>query len=251
MIVVGLDVHKHSLTAVAVDELGRALAERSGSVDGRVVEWARSLDGARLWAVEDCRQLDQDCFSFIATPAGRLVARRSSGRQRLESELDDLRPPIDRLLPAREVIGVDDACVEALRQPRSEAALARTARTVDGNDPRLDSRRRPRRANGIGQFSNVPREHGWAWGAETRSGEARGADQAAVASAFPSAGGRLCLRLPSTSSCAACWSWSCSSAVVSGRRSWRFSSSVTSCRSFAARFESRGSSHTIGYSSRR
>jgi hypothetical protein len=29
MIVVGLDVHKHALTAVAVDELGRALAERT------------------------------------------------------------------------------------------------------------------------------------------------------------------------------------------------------------------------------
>jgi hypothetical protein len=28
MIVVGLDVHKYALTAVAVDELGRAVAER-------------------------------------------------------------------------------------------------------------------------------------------------------------------------------------------------------------------------------
>jgi hypothetical protein len=46
MIVVGLDVHKHSLTAVAVDELGRALAECSGPVDGRVVAWARSLRAA-------------------------------------------------------------------------------------------------------------------------------------------------------------------------------------------------------------
>jgi hypothetical protein len=30
MIVVGLDVHKHSLTAVAVDEIGRPLGEWSG-----------------------------------------------------------------------------------------------------------------------------------------------------------------------------------------------------------------------------
>ena len=36
MIVVGVDVHKHSLTATAVDELGRALAERSGPIDGEV-----------------------------------------------------------------------------------------------------------------------------------------------------------------------------------------------------------------------
>ena len=30
MIVIGVDVHKHSLTAVAVDELGRTLAEHNG-----------------------------------------------------------------------------------------------------------------------------------------------------------------------------------------------------------------------------
>ena len=33
MIVIGVDVHKHSLTAVAVDELGRTLQEYAGSVD--------------------------------------------------------------------------------------------------------------------------------------------------------------------------------------------------------------------------
>jgi len=48
MIVVGLDVHKHSLTAVAVDELGRTLAARSGPVDAEIVEWADTLDADRL-----------------------------------------------------------------------------------------------------------------------------------------------------------------------------------------------------------
>ncbi len=43
MIVVGVDVHKHSLTAAAVDELGRVLAEWSGPIDGGVVVWARAL----------------------------------------------------------------------------------------------------------------------------------------------------------------------------------------------------------------
>jgi transposase len=57
MIVIGVDVHKHSLTAVAVDELGRGLVECSGLVDGRVIEWARSLGEERLWAVEDCRHV--------------------------------------------------------------------------------------------------------------------------------------------------------------------------------------------------
>ncbi len=55
MIVIGVDVHKHSLTAAAVDELGRALAEHSGTVGGEVEAWARSLGDDRLWAVEDRR----------------------------------------------------------------------------------------------------------------------------------------------------------------------------------------------------
>jgi len=33
MIVIGVDVHKHSLTALAVDELGRELARWSGPVE--------------------------------------------------------------------------------------------------------------------------------------------------------------------------------------------------------------------------
>jgi hypothetical protein len=36
MIVVGLDVHKHSLTAVAVDELGRMVAARNGPADVKI-----------------------------------------------------------------------------------------------------------------------------------------------------------------------------------------------------------------------
>jgi hypothetical protein len=58
MIVVGLDVHKHSLTAVAVDELGRTVGEQTSAAGGEaVVGWALSLAEERLWAVEDCRQV--------------------------------------------------------------------------------------------------------------------------------------------------------------------------------------------------
>ena len=58
MIVIGVDVHKLSLTAVAVDEVGRPLGERTCAVDDGVVEWAQCLvDGERLWALEDCRHV--------------------------------------------------------------------------------------------------------------------------------------------------------------------------------------------------
>src|SRR3954469_4314901 len=58
MIVIGLDVHKQSVTAVAVDEAGRPLAEVTIQVGSEeLLGWAAALDGERLWAVEDCRQL--------------------------------------------------------------------------------------------------------------------------------------------------------------------------------------------------
>jgi transposase len=58
MIVIGVDVHKHSLTAVAVDETGRLLAERTlESAEDGLLAWASQLEGERLWAVEDCRHV--------------------------------------------------------------------------------------------------------------------------------------------------------------------------------------------------
>lgn len=57
MIVIGVDVHKHTLTAVAVDEVGRPLAERTCAVDDGVIPWAQELGGERLWALEDCRHV--------------------------------------------------------------------------------------------------------------------------------------------------------------------------------------------------
>jgi transposase len=58
MIVIGVDVHKHSVTAVAVDEVGRPLAEKLIPVGCEaLLAWAAGLDPERLWAVEDCRQL--------------------------------------------------------------------------------------------------------------------------------------------------------------------------------------------------
>ena len=56
MIVIGLDVHKRSVTAVAVDEAGGPLAEIVIRVGGdELLGWAAALDAERLWAVEDCR----------------------------------------------------------------------------------------------------------------------------------------------------------------------------------------------------
>ena len=58
MIVVGVDVHKQSLTAVAVDEVGRSVKEQTvGSAKGAGQLGRRRFNEERLWALEDCRQL--------------------------------------------------------------------------------------------------------------------------------------------------------------------------------------------------
>jgi transposase len=73
MILIGVDVHKHSLTATAVDELGRALAERRGPVESEVVAWARALGEERLWAVEDCRHVTRGLEQTLLGKGERLV----------------------------------------------------------------------------------------------------------------------------------------------------------------------------------
>jgi hypothetical protein len=45
------------LTAVAVDEVGRPVAEQTLGEGQVLLDWAASLSEERLWALEDCRQL--------------------------------------------------------------------------------------------------------------------------------------------------------------------------------------------------
>jgi transposase len=97
MIVIGVDVHKHSLTATAVDELGRALAERRGPIEGEVVAWARALGEERLWAVEDCRHVTRGLEQTLLGEGERLVRvpprltapQRRRGRSRGKSDSID------------------------------------------------------------------------------------------------------------------------------------------------------------------
>jgi transposase len=141
MIVVGLDVHKQALTAVAVDELGRAVAERTSAVSAEpLVEWARSLDTERLWALEDCRHvtraLEQTLCSageqLVRVPPRLTAPQRRSGRTRGKSDA------IDALAVAR----------AALREPRldrpraEEAPLRELKLLVDHRDDLVAERRR-------------------------------------------------------------------------------------------------------------
>lgn len=63
MVIIGIDAHKRTHTAVVCDEQGRELAQRTlGASTGDHLEllaWAVGHGRERLWAVEDCRHLSR------------------------------------------------------------------------------------------------------------------------------------------------------------------------------------------------
>jgi transposase len=83
MIVLGTDPHKQSHTAAALD------AQRAECVDEltvkareagheRLLGWARSLDGERVWAIEDCRHVSGGLERFLRARASASCACRRS-----------------------------------------------------------------------------------------------------------------------------------------------------------------------------
>ena len=141
MIVIGLDVHKQSVTAVAVDEAGRPLDERVIAVGSdELLGWASSLAAERLWAVEDCRQLT--CWlerqllergeELVRVPPKLTVPERRAGRTRGKSD------PIDALAIARAALREPD-----LSRPRPGEQVFRDLKLlVDHRDDLVDARQR-------------------------------------------------------------------------------------------------------------
>ena len=140
MIVVGLDVHKHSLTAVAVDDLGRTIAERRGPVDAQVIAWGRSLGEERVWAVEDCRHVTRGLEQALTAAGERLVRvpPRLTAPQRRGNRTRGKSDQIDAIAIAR----------AALQEPHldgphaGEETLHELKLLVDHRDDLIDERRR-------------------------------------------------------------------------------------------------------------
>ena len=140
MIVVGVDVHKHSLTAVAVDEVGRPVAEQTVGDGQALLGWAASLSEERLWALEDCRQLTRQLERTLIAAGERLVRvpPKLMAPQRRSSRVRGKSDPIDALAVAR----------AALREPRldhprpGEERLRELKLLVDHRDDLVDERRR-------------------------------------------------------------------------------------------------------------
>src|SRR3954454_13300027 len=141
MIVIGLDVHKQSVTAVAIDEAGRPRGEKVVMVGSdELGGWAEALSDQRLWAVEDCRQLtrwlERQLLAageeLVRVPPKLTVPERRAGRARGKSD------PIDALAIARAALREPD-----LSRPRADERVYREIKLlVDHRDDLVDQRRR-------------------------------------------------------------------------------------------------------------
>ena len=109
-VVVGVDAHRRTHTLVAVDQLGRKLAQKTIGTDGQshteAMRWVRARFGtAVVWGVEDCRsltaRLERDLLAagqkVIRVPPHLMSRSRASSRELGKSD------PIDALAVARAV----------------------------------------------------------------------------------------------------------------------------------------------------
>jgi transposase len=132
MIVIGSDAHKRSYTCQAVvggtGEL-RSSETVAATTAGheRLLAWARSQDGERVWAVEDCRNVSGKLERFLLARGERVVrvapklmaGRRRGARQAGKSD------PIDALSVARAALeeGIDTLPMARLDGPAREVKL--------------------------------------------------------------------------------------------------------------------------------
>lgn len=129
MIVIGIDPHKKTHTAVAAAETGRPLeqvtvpARHKGHE--RVLEWARGLDIDRVFAIEDCRHVSGSLERYLIERGEKVVrvppkmmagARRSA---RVAGKSD----PIDALAVAQAALRSPDLPEAHLAGPERELRM--------------------------------------------------------------------------------------------------------------------------------
>src|SRR3954451_635613 len=129
MMVIGIDAHKRTHTAVMVDDNGREHSTKTVGTTTRdhlqLLKWATSLDGERLWAIEDCRhltrRLERDLIaageSVVRVPPKLMAHIRDSARTYGKSD------PIDALAVARAALREPDLPVARLDGPEREVRL--------------------------------------------------------------------------------------------------------------------------------
>jgi transposase len=128
MLTIGVDPHKQTHTAAAVNDVGVEVEHRTAPArptgNGQLLEWARALDDERVWAVEDVRNVSGSLERFLID-RGETVVRlapqlmagaRRGARTRGKSD------PIDALAIARAALreGVQNLPTARLAGPERE-----------------------------------------------------------------------------------------------------------------------------------
>ena len=122
MVIVGIDAHKRSHTAVAVNEAGRKLGQHTTGTTSEehlaLLDWAEQFGDERLWAIEDCRHVSRRLEREL--PGGRLHTQayvRDAARSYGKSD------PIDALAVARAALREPDLPTAQLDGPARDVRL--------------------------------------------------------------------------------------------------------------------------------
>ena len=109
MMIIGIDAHKRSHTAVGIDDKGRARSTKTVGTTSqdhlRLVHWAASLGEERLWAIEDCRHLTRRLERDL------IGATKERTRRSNSSLLLNCRYTTDLAKPARLAIAITEISV--------------------------------------------------------------------------------------------------------------------------------------------
>lgn len=125
MVTIGIDAHKRSHTAVAVDDLGRKLDEVTVSaVEAGLVElmdWANQFT-KRVWAVEDCRHVTSHLERMLCDndETAMRVPPHMTGPSRRGQRTAGKSDPIDAEAVARACLTTADLPAVAIADPNLE-----------------------------------------------------------------------------------------------------------------------------------
>jgi transposase len=130
MIVIGVDPHKRSHTAAAVEQAtGELRGERTASArrqgHEQLLAWARALAHERRWALEDCRHVSGALERFLIGRGERVVRvpPRLMGEARRGSRRGGKSDAIDALAVARAAVREGDLPVAFLAGSEREIRL--------------------------------------------------------------------------------------------------------------------------------
>src|SRR5437764_5253773 len=130
MVIVGIDAHKRTHTAVAIDEAGRKLGEKTTRMTTteanlELLRWADGFGPDRRFGVEDCRHLSRrlevDLLAageqIVRVPPKLMAHARDAARTYGKSD------PIDALAVARAALRHPDLPAAQLDGPSPELRL--------------------------------------------------------------------------------------------------------------------------------